>query len=132
MSTSDQDRRRQKRTKMVLGVRLFLGDQRRGSEFQLAHTIDITQAGAKLGGLRASFQPGEVLVLQRGQKKAHFRVIWTRELSQKEIHIGIEAVEADRSVWGLDLTEDDGAPEYGPDLRLLFRKKKSARAGGDS
>ena len=127
MSNSDQDRRRQKRTKMVLGVRLFLGDQRQGTEFQLAHTIDITQAGAKLGGLRASFQPGEVLVLQRGQKKAHFRVIWTRELSEKEIHIGIEAVEADRSVWGLDLTEDDGAPEYGPDLRLLFRKKKSAR-----
>ena len=132
MSNSDQDRRRQKRTKMVLGVRLFLGDQRQGTEFQLAHTIDITQAGAKLGGLRASFQPGEVLVLQRGQKKAHFRVVWTRELSEKEIHIGIEAVEADRSVWGLDLTEDDGAPEYGPDLRLLFRKKKSARAGGDS
>ena len=132
MSTNDQDRRRQKRTKMVLGVRLFLGDQRRGPEFQLAHTIDITQAGAKLGGLRASFQPGEVLVLQRGQKKAHFRVIWTRELSEREIHIGVEAVEADKSVWGLDLTEDDGAPEYGPDLRLLFRKKKSARAGGDS
>jgi hypothetical protein len=48
---------------MVLPVKLLVGEAT-----QLAHTVDITCGGTRLGGLRAALQPGETVILQRNHR----------------------------------------------------------------
>jgi hypothetical protein len=83
----------------VLPVRLLAEESSNSSE--LAHTLDITNAGVRLGGLRRPPRVGTRLTLQYKQHKAEFRVIWVMQLKElKEHHIGLEAV-VERDLWGL-------------------------------
>jgi len=104
-------KQRYKRTRMVLPCRVWLDD---GSDHsgptQLAHTLDVTQAGAMVGGLHTQFEPGAVVVLQRGQFKARFRVVWTKQLGRGEVRAGIEAIDPDRNIWGVDLPPESVNP----------------------
>ena len=93
------NRRRRDRVRAVLPVRLLAGENLDSSE--LAHTLDITNAGVRLGGIRKPPKVGTRLTLQYKQHKAEFRVIWVRQLKElKEHHIGLEAV-VERDLWGL-------------------------------
>jgi len=97
---------RYERTKMVLPLRVWT-DEHAGdaSALQLAHTIDISPIGGRLGGLRVQLSPGQTITLQRGQHKANFRVIWSKHLATYENQAGIEALEGGRNLWGLDLPQ---------------------------
>lgn len=93
------NRRRRDRVKAVLPVRLLAEESSNSAE--LAHTLDITNAGVRIGGLRRSPRVGTRLTLQYKQHKAEFRVIWVMQLKElKEHHIGLEAV-VERDLWGL-------------------------------
>jgi TonB family protein len=103
---------------MVLPVRVWLDDGTdQSADAQLAHTLDITQVGAMVGGLHSSFKAGENIVVQRGQFKARFRVVWTKPLGRGELRAGIEAIDPDRNIWGVDLPpesinpNDDATPQ---------------------
>ena len=88
-------KQRYPRTKMVLPLRVWLDQQKSlVAEQQLAHTLDISPIGGRLGGLRTPVEPGQVILLQHGQKKSQFRVIWSRELEPREIHAGVESMES--------------------------------------
>ena len=65
--------RRSLRRRVVLAVTVF---RRNGEERQLAHTLDITELGMRLGGLTSTVEPGETIEVQRGALKAKFQVIW--------------------------------------------------------
>lgn len=91
------------RTRMVLPLRVWVGEAADESAQQLAHTIDISPIGGRLGGLRNELQPGQTITLQRGQQKAPFRVVWNKSLAPGENQAGIEAVGADRNIWGVEL-----------------------------
>lgn len=98
------------RTKMVLPVRLSLKTAKDHSrEAIFAHTVDISPVGARLGGLRISLQPGEVITLQHRHSKAQFRVIWTKQVGPDELRAGVEWVAIEKLVgtetnfWGLEL-----------------------------
>ena len=71
----------------------------------LAHTIDITDVGARLGALRMQLHRGTIISLQRGSKKAKFRVEWIRELAPNELQAGIESLEPQDNFWGVDLSD---------------------------
>jgi len=101
------------RTKMVLPLRLWL-ECDDASALQLAHTLDISPVGARLGGLRTPVQPGQTLLLQRGQLKTRFRVIWTKQLSPTEIQAGIETVEEGRKIWDLELPQQPVSDDKPP------------------
>lgn len=106
---------RHKRTKMVLPLRFWLDDaSSRDSAPQLAHTVDISPIGGRLGGIRKALQSGQVIMLQRGHNKSQFRVIWTKRLGPNEIQAGIESVVFERKVWGIDLPEELLSPENFP------------------
>jgi hypothetical protein len=101
---------------MVLPLRVWLDD--RGNEaapMQWAHTIDISPIGCRLGGLRTELAPGQTVILQRGQHKATFRVIWCKHLAENENHAGIEALDYDRDIWGVELPPSGIAKELGKD-----------------
>src|ERR1017187_5816630 len=95
---------RYSRTKMVLPLRLWL-DEGTGEtlSMQWIHTIDISQIGCRLGGLRTSLSPGRTIALQRGQQKASFRVIWSKHLEAEEHQAGIEALDYGRNIWAKEL-----------------------------
>lgn len=85
-ATMYPERRRHKRKKVVLPVRLSRSDANGHAAGEFLHTIDITETGARVGGLHTAIQPGQTITLQRGQAKARFRVIWTKQLSASELH----------------------------------------------
>jgi TonB family protein len=97
---------RYQRTKMVLPLRVWT-DEHPGDAtcLQLAHTIDISPVGGRLGGLRTELAPGQTILLQRGQHKAAFRVVWSKHLSTHENQAGIEVVETGKNIWGVELPE---------------------------
>ena len=80
------NKRKSPRRKMVLPVKISVGNVT-----GLAHTIDITPSGARLGGLRTQLEPGTIISLQRGSKKAKFRVEWIRAIASNELQAGIES-----------------------------------------
>lgn len=92
------------RTKMVLPLRVWT-DEHPGdvAALQLAHTIDISPIGGRLGGLRMELSPGQTIMLQRGEQTAPFRVIWSKRLATHENQAGIEALETERDIWGVEL-----------------------------
>lgn len=97
---------------MVLPLRVWLNGQ--GGEApsaQLAHTIDISPIGCRLGGLRERPFPGQTIALQRGQHKAAFRVVWSSELAANENQAGIEALDYGRNIWGVELPPPPFAPK---------------------
>jgi hypothetical protein len=96
------ERRKTKRTKMVLPVKVTLS-----GATHLAHTFDLTYFGARLGGLHVELKKGDVISLQRGPKKANFRVVWVQKLGERELQAGIQALENQTNFWGIDLSEQE-------------------------
>jgi len=95
-----ENRRRNNRTKAVLPVRVC-GSDGGGSYTDLAHTLDITETGIRLGFIRRSMSVGSRVMIQYRQHKAEFRVVWVSQLSRlKEHHVGLEAL-VPRDFWGL-------------------------------
>jgi TonB family protein len=115
MDSMAQGVQRCSRTKMVLPLRVWVGEPADESAgLQLAHTVDISPIGGRLGGLRTELLPGQTITLQRGQSKASFRVIWNRHLGPGENQAGIEALESESNIWGVDLpafAARGGSPE---------------------
>jgi PilZ domain len=98
-----ENRRRNNRTKAVLPVRVTGNDGSGASYCDLAHTLDVTESGIRLGFVRRPLQVGSRLTIQYRQHKIECRVIWISQLTRlKEHHVGLEAV-APRDVWGLGL-----------------------------
>jgi outer membrane biosynthesis protein TonB len=92
---------------MVLPLRLWPDDDTgQNAAPQLAHTLDISPIGGRLGGLRSPLQNGQTVLLQRGQNRVPFRVIWTKELGPGEIQAGIESAAYEEKVWGVDLPDE--------------------------
>jgi Gram-negative bacterial TonB protein C-terminal len=101
---------RYKRTKMVLPLRFWPDDENGQNGPLLAHTVDISPIGGRLGGLRNPLQTGQTIMLQRGQNRVQFRVIWTNQLGPSEIQAGIESVVFKEKIWGVDLPEEPTSP----------------------
>ena len=74
-----------------------------GKDFdELAHTLDVTAAGVRLGSVRHELNRlDEVTVFYR-QRKMHYRVVWTRKLEgTSEFQVGLQAAMQDGEAWGL-------------------------------
>ncbi|GAC1515790.1 MAG: hypothetical protein NVS1B11_34260 [Terriglobales bacterium] len=100
---SDGQEKRRKRSKMVVAVRIMPATADGGTG-ELVHTLDVSAAGARLGGIRAPLKPGDVLRIQRDRQKASCTVIWARAAGTKEMQIGIELIDSNERFWGLDLS----------------------------
>jgi hypothetical protein len=97
------EKRRSKRSKMVLSVKVLTG-----KATHLVHTVDITPTGARVGSLRTKLEPGTAVCLQRGSKKAQFRISWVRQLGPNELQVGLQSLELLDNFWGVDLSDQQG------------------------
>lgn len=93
------------RRKMVLPVTIIRAS---GGERQLAHTLDVTEISARLGGLSVQLLPGETVEIQRGGVKAKFRVYWMGAPgTDLEGQAGVRGLDPGKSIWSVHLPADE-------------------------
>jgi PilZ domain-containing protein len=106
-------KRRQKRIKMVLPVRISGKDAANNPVNELAHTLDITPNGARLGAIRQVLKTGDKLTLQYRQRRIQFRVVWVKPLTgTQKYQVGLASIGSSGENWGLELPETDAVDEY--------------------
>ena len=91
-------RRRTRRTKSVVPVRLWIAGSQ---ESHLAHTLNVTNHGVRLGGYRGEIKVGDEFVIQYRRAQARFRVTWIAardESSEKQI--GAACLQPGKHLWG--------------------------------
>lgn len=97
--------RREERVRIELPVRLCRPPDRK---FQSAHTIDISNSGARLGGIAGALEAGEILMLECGNQKAPFRVVWAGARGTATEHqAGLECLTPSASIWTPDLDQQN-------------------------
>jgi hypothetical protein len=99
----EANRRRQDRTQAVLPVRVR-GTDASGISFEaLAHTLDITSTGARLGAIRHELKVLDTLVVLYRQRRIEFTVVWWKLLGHCEYQVGLQAMAQQSDPWGLSL-----------------------------
>ncbi len=88
---------------------LVSGLDRRGRAFiESARTLDISTAGARITGLNTQLDPGSVLSIQLGNRKARFEVLWIGAAgTSREGEIGLKCIEIGTQVRKRILYIDD-------------------------
>jgi ribosomal 50S subunit-recycling heat shock protein len=91
-------KRRSTRTKSVVPVRIWIAGS---ADCHLAHTLDVSNHGVKLGGCRGETKIGDKIEIQYHHKHAQFQVAWiiSREGSSEK-EIGAECLEPGKQIWG--------------------------------
>ena len=108
MARLRKGKRDRKRTKAVLPIRVWTTNPSGGTQSHLAHTLDITDHGVRLGGFRGAVTAGEAIEIQHHHKKAKFRVVWLRGVpNSQEKQIGAECLEANTTIWQVELPDED-------------------------
>lgn len=84
--------RRHSRLKAVLPVQVD-GNDAFGNAFQqIAHTLDISLTGARLGAIHRPLKVQDALTLHYRRRKMEFRVVWIRQLEASgEYQVGLHA-----------------------------------------
>lgn len=88
---------------------LVSGLDRRGRAFvQEAKTLDISSVGARISGITFQLDPGSILSIQLGDRKARFQVLWVGEPgSEREGEIGLKCIEVGTHIKKRVLYVDD-------------------------
>jgi hypothetical protein len=102
------NKRHGSRTKAVLPVRIK-GKDATGEAFdEMAHTLDVTTTGVRLGSVRRELNLQDEVTIFYRQRKMQCRVVWTKKLKgTSEFHVGLHALTQEREVWGLKLADQD-------------------------
>jgi hypothetical protein len=101
MSRFRKGKRKQRRAKMLVPVRVRRMGA--GGASQTAYTLDATQSGVRVAGLKGEFNPSDIIEIQYRNERAMFRVVWVAvPADSSEKHLGAECVDSDRNIWGED------------------------------
>jgi hypothetical protein len=96
--------RKQDRIRAVLPVRVR-GTDASGSVFEsLAHTLDLTPTGARLGAIRHELKPLDTVIVLFRKRRIEFTIMWTKQLTATEHQIGLRMLGQESDPWGLNLT----------------------------
>jgi hypothetical protein len=108
-SGSEQKKRRGNRTKAVLPVRIKGTDSAGKSFEELAHTLDVTASGVRLGAVRRELNVLDEVTIFYRQRKMQFSVVWIKKLKgTSEFQAGLQSLSQEREPWGLGLVEPAG------------------------
>jgi hypothetical protein len=105
------DRRRQDRIHAVLPVRVR-GTDGYGASFEgLAHTLDLTPTGVRLGAIRRQLKVLDTLTILYHQHRMEFTVVWTRLLDgSSEYQVGLQAFSQEKEPWGTGIFNFSSQP----------------------
>jgi hypothetical protein len=100
------NRRRQDRIPAVLPVRVRGTDAAGVSFDELAHTLDVTPTGARLGAIRRQLKVLDTLVVLYRQRRMEFTVVWTKLLDVRgEYQVGLQAFSQQKEPWGMSFID---------------------------
>src|SRR5579864_4381394 len=96
------NQRRGTRRKAVLPVKVK-GKDSAGKSFEdLAHTLDVTAVGARLGSIRHELNVLDEITVFYRQRKIQFRVVWIKKMKgTSEFQVGLLAATQEKEAWGL-------------------------------
>lgn len=110
-SSSVETKRRASRTKAVLPVRVKGRDSAGKAFEEIAHTLDVTPTGVRLGSMRRQLTVADEVTVFYRQRKMQFRVVWTRKMQgSSEFQVGLQALTQENDAWGMSFAETK-APE---------------------
>jgi hypothetical protein len=102
MSAKAKINRKQDRIRAVLPVRVR-GTDVSGNVFELlAHTLDLTPTGARIGAIRHTLKPQDTVTVLFRKRRIEFKVIWTKQLTANEYQIGLRMQGQESDPWGLN------------------------------
>ena len=103
------NRRQQDRMQAVLPVRVR-GTDTAGVAFEgLAHTLDLTPFGARLGAIRHELKALDTLIIFYRQRRMEFSVVWTKLLAGTgEYQVGLQALSHAKEAWLVSLFNSSG------------------------
>jgi hypothetical protein len=106
-------KRKQARIKSVVPVRIW-GVDGQGKPFaEVAHTLDISYAGVRLGGVSGTVAAGSVIALQCRHRKGQFEVTWAgRPGSSRAKQLGLKNLDPARDIFGLSLKDEYLVDDY--------------------
>lgn len=116
---------RPRETRVESSLRVLIwGLDAQGLRFaQGAIARNISGSGALLSGVERQLRPGDLIGLQYGACRAHFRVVWTRESGNGEkIRVAVHRLETENCPWQEELNpadphhESDTVRKTGADL----------------
>jgi len=102
----NNNQRNGSRAKAVLPVKVR-GTDVSGQVFEeLAHTLDVTANGVRLGAVRRELNILEEVTLLFRARKMTFRVVWVKKLKgTSEFQVGLHTLTQDREAWGINFAE---------------------------
>ena len=103
VSSAETNKRRGSRTKAVLPVRIK-GKDSSGKVFEeLAHTLDVTPSGVRLGSVRRELSAQDEVTILFRQRRMQFRVVWTKKMKgTSEFQVGLQALTHEKEAWGVN------------------------------
>jgi hypothetical protein len=101
--TSKPNNRKQDRIRAVLPVRVK-GKDVSGNVFEtLAHTLDLTPTGARLGAIRHELKALDIVTVLFRKRRIEFTVMWTKKLKDcSEYQAGLKMLAEEGDPWGLN------------------------------
>jgi hypothetical protein len=70
----------------------------------IAHTLDLTATGVRLGSIRHQLKAHDPLTIFYRQRRMEFTVVWTKLLDAKgEYQVGLQAFSQEKEAWGMSL-----------------------------
>jgi PilZ domain len=106
-------KRPEPRIRMVLPLRVSAKSGPEVYSAELAHTLDISSRGARLGAIRYELKVGTGLVIEYRQRKIQSRVVWIKRLEgTSEYQVGVQLLANGADTWGIDFnTVNTTGPE---------------------
>jgi hypothetical protein len=109
MAAKGKSNRKQERIRAVLPVRVR-GTDVSGNAFELlAHTLDVTPSGARLGAIRQQLKPLDTVIVLFRKRRIEFTVMWTKQLNANEHQVGLKMLGQESDPWGLTITHPASA-----------------------
>ena len=99
-------RNNRKELRIPKSVRVWVrGLDHNGQKFaQSAHTVDVSQHGARLDGIGYLTRRGETIEVSRRWRKARFRVVWVGGIGWPQAgQVGLYSLEPNKNIWGIRL-----------------------------
>jgi hypothetical protein len=108
-------KRRETRLPVSLNVRI-LGIDANGKAFhQAAVTVDISMSGARVTGLTAMLNQGNIVGLQSSGEKCRFKVSWVLQNQDGTCQVGLQCVEKGTSPWRETMKQSTASERRGDD-----------------
>jgi hypothetical protein len=120
-------RRLQPRVRGILPVRIWGADHEGKAFAEHVCTIDISNKGVSVAGLRAALSPGDTVGVQYRNRQARFRVAWVAPANDGQGNrVGLECLQPEKELWPV------ATPTEGPDpfvQSALDREEPSSQEG---